>query len=48
MGMSYAYGPTDDAESIATPGTAPTLGINFWTLDMQRQNEELVSQVPGS
>ena len=29
MGMSYAYGPTDDAESIATLHRALDLGINF-------------------
>jgi aryl-alcohol dehydrogenase-like predicted oxidoreductase len=48
MGMSYAYGPTDDAESIATLHRALELGINFWdTADMygNGKNEELVSQV---
>lgn len=48
MGMSYAYGPTDDAESIATLHRALDLGINFWdTADMygNGKNEELVSQV---
>lgn len=48
MGMSYAYGPTDDTESIATLHRALDLGINFWdTADMygNGKNEELVSQV---
>ena len=48
MGMSYAYGPTDDTESIATLQRALDLGINFWdTADMygNGRNEELVSQV---
>ncbi len=29
MGMSQAYGPTDEAESIATIHRALELGINF-------------------
>jgi aryl-alcohol dehydrogenase-like predicted oxidoreductase len=48
MGMSYAYGPTDEAESIATLQRALELGINFWdTADMygDGENEELVSKV---
>lgn len=48
MGMSYAYGPTDDTESIATLHKALDLGINFWdTADMygNGKNEELISQV---
>ncbi|SKB99357.1 aldo/keto reductase [Dyadobacter psychrophilus] len=48
MGMSIAYGPTDDAESIATLHKALDLGINFWdTADMYAngQNEELISKV---
>lgn len=48
MGMSFAYGPTDDAESIATLHKALDLGINFWdTADMyaQGKNEELISNV---
>lgn len=48
MGMSFAYGPTDDKESIATLNRALELGINFWdTADMYANgvNEELVSQV---
>ncbi len=48
MGMSYAYGPTDDVESIATLHKALDLGINFWdTADMYGfgKNEELISKV---
>lgn len=48
MGMSYAYGPTDDTESIATLHRALDLGINFWdTADLygNGKNEELVSKV---
>jgi aryl-alcohol dehydrogenase-like predicted oxidoreductase len=48
MGMSFAYGPTDDTESIATLHKALDLGINFWdTADMYANglNEELVSKV---
>jgi len=48
MGMSFAYGPTDDAESIATLHKALDLGINFWdTADMYAngENEELISKV---
>lgn len=48
MGMSFAYGPTDDTESIATLYKALDLGINFWdTADMygNGKNEELVSKV---
>lgn len=48
MGMSFAYGPTDETESIATLHKALDLGINFWdTADMYAngQNEELVSRV---
>lgn len=48
MGMSFAYGPTDDEESIATLHRALDLGINFWdTADMYAKgaNEELVSKV---
>lgn len=48
MGMSFAYGPTDDAESIATLYKALDLGINFWdTADMYGNgaNEELISKV---
>ncbi|MCF3109970.1 aldo/keto reductase [Niabella sp. CC-SYL272] len=48
MGMSFAYGPTDDAESVATLHKALDLGINFWdTADMYANgaNEELISKV---
>lgn len=48
MGMSFAYGPVDDAESIATLHKALDLGINFWdTADMYANgaNEELISGV---
>lgn len=48
MGMSYAYGPTDDVESIATLHRALDLGINFWdTADVYGagKNEELISKV---
>lgn len=48
MGMSFAYGPTDDRESIATLHKALDLGINFWdTADMYGNgaNEELISRV---
>lgn len=48
MGMSFAYGPVDDEESIATLHKALELGINFWdTADMYAfgKNEELISKV---
>jgi aryl-alcohol dehydrogenase-like predicted oxidoreductase len=48
MGMSMAYGPTDDKESIATLEKALDLGINFWdTADGYGAgaNEELISKV---
>lgn len=48
MGMSFAYGPVDDTESIATLHRALDLGINFWdTADMYGygKNEELISKV---
>jgi len=51
MGMSYAYGPTDDAESIATLEEALSIGVNFWdTADMygNGSNERLISQVLAS
>ncbi len=51
MGMSFAYGPTDDEESIATLNRALDLGINFWdTADMYGfgHNEKLISKVLSS
>ena len=48
MGMSFAYGPRDDDESIATLHRALDLGINFWdTADMygMGHNESLISKV---
>lgn len=48
MGMSFAYGPTNDEESVATLHRALELGINFWdTADMYgpHHNESLISKV---
>jgi aryl-alcohol dehydrogenase-like predicted oxidoreductase len=48
MGMSFAYGPVDDTESIATLHKALDLGVNFWdTADMYAngKNEALISKV---
>ncbi len=48
MGMSFAYGSTDDTESLATLHRALDLGINFWdTADVYgpHTNEELISKV---
>ncbi|MEP7166271.1 MAG: aldo/keto reductase [Ferruginibacter sp.] len=48
MGMSMAYGPTDNEESISTLHKALDLGINFWdTADVYGygHNEELISKV---
>lgn len=51
MGMSFAYGPRNDEESIATLHKALDLGVNFWdTADMygNGHNEELISKVLGA
>ena len=48
MGMSWAYGSTDETESLATLNRALELGINFWdTADVygNGENEKLISQV---
>ncbi len=48
MGMSFAYGPTDEQESINTLHKALDLGMNFWdTADMYAngENEKLISKV---
>jgi aryl-alcohol dehydrogenase-like predicted oxidoreductase len=50
MGMSQFYGPTDDAESIATLHRALDLGVTFFdTADMYGplKNEELLGRVLG-
>jgi len=48
MGMSFAYGPADEKESINTLHKALDLGVNFWdTADMYAngENEKLISKV---
>ncbi|MGI4022088.1 MAG: aldo/keto reductase [Janthinobacterium lividum] len=48
MGMSHAYGTSNDEESIATLKLALDLGINFWdTADVYgpHTNEELIAKV---
>ncbi|UKB82175.1 aldo/keto reductase [Chryseobacterium sp. MEBOG06] len=48
MGMSFAYGPADEQESINTLHRALDLGVNFWdTADMYAngENERLISKV---
>ena len=48
MGMSFAYGPADNKESLATLEKALDLGVNFWdTADMYANgaNEELISKI---
>lgn len=48
MGMSFAYGPTDDKESLTTLEKSLDLGINFWdTADMYANgaNEELIAKI---
>lgn len=51
MGMSFAYGVSDETQSIATLEKALELGINFWdTADMYGNgaNEVLLSKVLGT
>ena len=48
MGMSFAYGPTDDAESVRTLERALDLGVTFWdTADAYgpETNERLLGRV---
>jgi len=48
MGMSFAYGPADEQQSISTLHKALDLGVNFWdTADMYANgdNEKLISKV---
>jgi len=48
MGMSFAYGPADEQQSISTLHKALDSGINFWdTADMYANgdNERLISKV---
>lgn len=48
MGMSFAYGPADEQESIRTLHKALDLGVNFWdTADMYAngENEKLIAKV---
>ncbi len=48
MGMSHAYGTSNDEESIATLNLALDIGVNFWdTADFYGPytNEELISKV---
>lgn len=48
MGMSFAYGPSDDNESLRVLRRSLELGVNFWdTADMYGagKNEELISNV---
>ena len=48
MGMSFAYGQTNEKESLETLHESLDLGINFWdTADMYAngKNEELISRV---
>ncbi len=48
MGMSFAYGPANEQESISTLHKALDLGVNFWdTADMYAngENEKLISKV---
>jgi aryl-alcohol dehydrogenase-like predicted oxidoreductase len=48
MGMSHAYGPADDGESITVLRRALELGVSFWdTADFygQGKNEELLARL---
>jgi aryl-alcohol dehydrogenase-like predicted oxidoreductase len=48
MGMSEFYGPSDEAQSLATLGRALDLGVDFWdTADMygSGDNERLLAKV---
>jgi len=48
MGMSFAYGPKNDEESVKVLNHALEIGVNFWdTADMYGfgHNEELISKV---
>ncbi|MGS2741482.1 aldo/keto reductase [Sinomicrobium sp. M5D2P17] len=48
MGMSFAYGPRDDKQSVETLKHALDIGVNFWdTADMygMGHNETLISEV---
>jgi len=48
MGMSFAYGPADEQQSIKTLHRSLDLGVNFWdTADMYAngENEKLISKV---
>lgn len=48
MGMSFAYGPADEQESIRTLHKALDSGVNFWdTADMYAngENEKLIAKV---
>lgn len=47
MGMSAAYGKTDDAESAATLAYALDLGINFWDTADIYGNEAIVNKYPN-
>ncbi|MFG1923784.1 aldo/keto reductase [Cryptosporangium sp. NPDC048952] len=49
MGMSHAYGPSDEAESLATLHRARELGVTFWdTSDLYGwgENEKLLAKMP--
>ena len=49
MGMSFAYGPINDEESIKTLNRALELGINFWdTADMYGAGHNEVQGARGT